>query len=161
MRRRVSQEGGVRNYRLLFASIAFTTSRWHEIREQPMHAYMKRIVPITLLFVSTFVFAPTKARAEILTLDCTNNSGWVYVIDLSARTATIRVQGTSQDVSNVVITDSIISFVVDRRPAYRTTVRIDRVTGKADFQNYYYPEGHVSGTPYFTNQCRKLPNQAF
>jgi hypothetical protein len=120
---------------------------------------VRRSILIALLFTAMLIFSPVTARAEVLTLDCYND-GSVYVIDLSARSAMGRrfAGGPPNDLTNVEITDSTISFVDDWPSVHKITVKIDRITGMANNQYYYYG---ASGPAYASLQCKKIPNKAF
>ena len=120
--------------------------------------YVRRVILVALLSTAMLTLAPIMARAEILTLQCSGGNGY-FTIDLSAQTVTWHGASEIQEYSNVKISDSTISFVVDHPPAYRHTTRIDRTTGMSSTQIYYYPEGGASGPSGWTSQCTKIPNK--
>lgn len=123
---------------------------------------------LALICAMSFILASAAsplARAEVLTLRCGGENGTIYNIDLSANTASltfITQQGAqTQNLSNVRISDSTISFVFDAPPAYRESFQIDRTSGTLTTQFYYYPQGHVTGGRGGSSQCVKIPNKAF
>ena len=87
-------------------------------------AHSNRLTLIAPLFAAMLTFAPTMARAEILTLRCTypgaEASPAIYSIDLSAGTVVGRWNGGTK-MTNVAISDSTISFVSDFPRVDRST----------------------------------------
>ena len=120
---------------------------------------IKRLILITPLFAAMSSFAATTARAEILTLECFGRI--IYTVDLSAKTATVKDLGETSSLTKVVISDSTISFVNDRPPAFRITTTIDRAIGSIVSDNYWYPHSGINGSPRDVGQCEKIPNKAF
>jgi hypothetical protein len=134
----------------------------------PVHFdHVTRAARIKLLFAATLTFAPTMARAEVITLECLFNgaarsTGQIVVFDLSARTAVSKGiaenSGITFKLSNVAISDSAFSFVRDMPGAVRVTSKIDRTDGSIVSEIYNYTGG---GTSRGTGQCTKIQNKAF
>jgi len=122
-------------------------------------AHIKRLTLIAPLFAAMLILAPTIARAEILTLKCFGRI--VYIIDLSAKTATGKDQGDTFSLTNVAVSDSTISFVYDRPPSFRIATTIDRTIGSIVSENYWYPQSGINGSPRDLGQCTKIPNNVF
>jgi len=104
-------------------------------------------------------FAPTTARAEVITLQCWG-AGNSYSIDLSAKTVKMNGNHMSLKVSNVRISDSEISFVIlfnPDNPTLRSKTKIDRTTGQAEEDN----DMLVGVQPHRTGQCIKIRNNSF
>jgi hypothetical protein len=120
---------------------------------------IKQAFPVVLLFAALWAFTATKARAETVTLSCNSGAG-IFVIDLSA--GTVKLNSTGQTAINVAISENTISFVLDIPRVERTSWRIDRVSGRADIENYYYPGSPIlTQKPYDSTQCEKVANKAF
>jgi hypothetical protein len=120
---------------------------------------IKRAFLVALLFTASWAFTPTKARAETVTLSCFSGAG-IFVIDLSA--GTVKLNSTGQTATNVAISENTISFVFDLPPVERTSWRIDRVSGRAELENYYYPGSPIlTQKPFDSTQCEKISNKAF
>jgi hypothetical protein len=98
------------------------------------------------------------AWAEVMTLDC---GGDFYVIDFSAGTVTDTSNGPyGAPLTQVVISDSEISFVMDNG-AYRRTSQISRVSGMLTVQSVCLPGGCSSIGQRQPVHCTKAPNKQF
>jgi hypothetical protein len=118
--------------------------------------WMRRAALIALLFIPLLILTPMMARAESITLNCFG--GDFFVIDLTARTAR---ELNGRNLIDVSISDSTISFVDEIPGAMRRKIQIDRTSGSATSEYYYYPGGGASGPAHVTGQCTKAPNKVF
>ena len=95
------------------------------------------------------------AWAEVMTLKC--GDGDFYVIDFSAGTVT---DDSNVPLTQVVISDRVISFVMDNG-AYRRTSQISRVSGMLTTQSVCLPGGCSSIGQRQPVLCTKVPNKQF
>jgi hypothetical protein len=127
-------------------------------------AHINRLTLIAPFVAGMLTFAPTMARAELLTLKCaysgSESSPVIYSIDLAARTVIRRWAGETK-MTNVAISDSTISFVWDVPRVDRWSSQIDRTTGQMVTEIYFYPGSGRSGDQRPVGQCTKIPNKAF
>jgi len=120
-----------------------------------------RALRTTLLLTALALVAVSPARADILTLRCgSGNPPSVYVIDLSAGTMVKRSGGNTWNYSDVQITDSTISGVINAGPIHSRD-QIDRTTGTLTDTVSCNPGTCSVVTPATSYQCTKIPDKAF
>jgi len=112
------------------------------------------LVALVMVVVSSQI-----AQAETLTLSCFPKK-MTYVIDFSANTVVLKDSGVTFNCTDVAISDSTISFVIDSPGIFHAKTVIDRTTGTIS-ADYYYPQGGGTGPSREVGQCTKIPDKAF
>jgi len=119
----------------------------------------KRVTLIALLVTAILTFAPVVAKAEVVTLNCFGD-GSIEIIDLSAGTAIHIYNNIRNNMTDVKISDSTISYVWDIPDAWRFSFQIDRTTGRnVQTLIYTYPGNNAPTNSGRSGQCTKIPNK--